>query len=263
MHAQAVSLLRLESDLRQALDNDQFELYYQPIFDGKEDKVVKAEALIRWNHPRDGLIYPNQFIPLAEDTGLIIPIGEWVFQTACKQLKIWQDMGAHDFQVSVNFSARQFQQSNLAASVARTLEQTHIDPASLIIEITESRNFTQLDRFESILWELKRLGIQISIDDFGTGYSSLTTIQRLPLDILKIGQNFVSNLGAQRENDLIIMSIIEMAHRLGLTVVAEGVETPQQLSFLRTHQCDMIQGFLYSKPIRTPALEEMLKKTYK
>lgn len=263
MHAQAVSLLRLESDLRQALDNNQFELYYQPIFDGKEDKVVKAEALIRWNHPRDGLIYPNQFIPLAEDTGLIIPIGEWVFQTACKQLKIWQDMGAHDFQVSVNFSARQFQQSNLAASVARTLEQTRIDPASLIIEITESRNFTQLDRFESILWELKRLGIQISIDDFGTGYSSLTTIQRLPLDILKIGQNFVSNLGAQRENDLIIMSIIEMAHRLGLTVVAEGVETPQQLSFLRTHQCDMIQGFLYSKPIRTPALEEMLKNTYK
>ncbi len=263
MHAQAVSLLRLESDLRQALDNNQFELYYQPIFDGQDERVVKAEALIRWNHPREGLIYPNQFIPLAEDTGLIIPIGEWVFQTACKQLKEWQDKGAKDFQISVNFSARQFQQTNLAAMVAKTLEETRIDPSSLIIEITESRNFTQLDHFESILWELKHLGIQISIDDFGTGYSSLTTIQRLPLDILKIGQSFVTNLGSQRENDLIILSIIEMAHRLGLTVVAEGVETPQQLNYLRTHQCDMIQGFYFSKPIQALALETMLEKSYK
>ncbi len=259
MHAQAVTLLHMETDLRQALENDQFELYYQPIFDTVSHKVINAEALIRWNHPQQGLIYPGQFIPIAEDTGLIVPIGDWILESACNQLRKWNENGFKNLKVSVNFSARQFQQSDLAAVVARTLDRTGVDPKNIFIEITESRNYSQLEKFESMLWELKRLGIKISIDDFGTGYSSLSIIQRLPLDVLKIGQSFISNLGGQRENDLITQSIIEMAHRLELVVVAEGVETPEQLGFLARHKCDLIQGFLFSKPIQVHNFNALLE----
>ena len=262
MHAQAVTLLHMETDLRQALENNQFELYYQPIFDTVSHKVINAEALIRWNHPQQGLIYPGQFIPIAEDTGLIVPIGDWILKSACSQLHSWNEMGFKNLKVSVNFSARQFQQNDLAAMVANTLEQTRVDPENIFIEITESRNYSQLEKFESMLWELKRIGIKISVDDFGTGYSSLSIIQRLPLDVLKIGQSFISNLGGQRENDLITQSIIEMAHRLELTVVAEGVETQEQLGFLKQHRCDMIQGFLFSKPIQVHNFNTLLEKPY-
>jgi diguanylate cyclase (GGDEF)-like protein/PAS domain S-box-containing protein len=261
MHAQAVTLLHMETDLRQALENDQFEIYYQPIFDVYTNKVVNVEALIRWNHPQQGLIYPGQFITIAEDTGLIVPLGEWVLKGACSQLREWHEMGFPSLKVSVNFSARQFQQSDLTPRVARILDQSGIEPENLFIEITESRSYAQLEKFESMLWDLKRIGIKVSIDDFGTGYSSLSIVQRLPLDVLKIGQSFIANLGSQRENDLITQSIIEMAHRLGFTVIAEGVETDDQLRYLKKLQCDMIQGFLFSKPIRVGEVNTLLEKS--
>ena len=259
MHQEALSLLHLESDLRQALDNNQFLLYYQPIFDTLTEKVVNAEALLRWAHPQHGMIFPNQFIPLAEETGLIVPIGEWVLRTACSELNKWHLMGYHHLKISVNFSARQFQQSDLSLMVKKALLQSGIDPGSLFIEITESRSFSQLEKFETMLWELKALGVEISIDDFGTGYSSLSTIQKLPMTNLKIGQSFIANLGERKENDLITLSIIEMAHRLGLTVIAEGVETQAQRDFLLKNECVVYQGFLFCNPIPIEQWERLLK----
>lgn len=261
MHAKAVSILNLETNLRQALSKGELVVYYQPIFDAFTQKVMYVEALLRWNHPQHGIIMPNQFIDLAEDTGLILPIGEWVLREACTQLKKWQATGMRNLKVSVNFSARQFQQTDLPSMVRDALLQTQLDPGSLVIEITESRNFSQFEKFETMLWELRGLGVKISIDDFGTGYSSLSTIQRLPVHTIKIGQNFISQIGIQKENDLIIQSMIEMAHRLGLNVIAEGVETEDQLTILRRFHCDMIQGFHFSKPVKANELEFFLKPT--
>lgn len=259
MHAKAVSLLDMETNLRQALSKGELVVYYQPIVDAFTQRVVYVEALLRWNHPQHGIVLPNQFIDLAEDTGLILPIGEWVLREACIQLKKWQAAGMRNLKVSVNFSARQFQQTDLPSMVRDALLQTQLDPASLVVEITESRNFSQFEKFETMLWELRGLGVRISIDDFGTGYSSLSTIQRLPVHTIKIGQNFISQIGINKENDLIIQSMIEMAHRLGLSVIAEGVETEEQLTILRKFHCDMIQGFHFSKPVRANELEFFLK----
>ncbi len=259
MHAKAVTLLDMETNLRQALSNHELVVYYQPIFDAFTQRVVYVEALLRWNHPKHGIILPNQFIDLAEDTGLILPIGEWVLRESCTQIKKWHAAGMKNLKVSVNFSARQFQQTDLPSMVRDALLQTQLDPASLVIEITESRNFSQFEKFETMLWELRGLGVKISIDDFGTGYSSLSTIQRLPVNTLKIGQNFISQIGIQKENDLIVQSMIEMAHRLGLSVIAEGVETEEQLAVLRKFHCDMIQGFHFSKPVKANEIEAFLK----
>lgn len=259
MHAKAVTLLDMEINLRQALSKGELAVYYQPIFDAFTQRVVYVEALLRWNHPKHGIVLPNQFIDLAEDTGLILPIGEWVLREACTQVKNWQAAGMKNIKVSVNFSARQFQQTDLPSMVRDALVRTQLDPASLVIEITESRNFSQFEKFETMLWELRGLGVKISIDDFGTGYSSLSTIQRLPVHTLKIGQNFISQIGIQKENDLIVQSIIEMAHRLGLSVIAEGVETEEQLTVLRRLHCDMIQGFHFSKPVKANEIERYFK----
>ncbi len=259
MHARAVNLLNLETDLRQALDRREFFLFFQPIFDCFTQRVVNAEALVRWNHPQHGLILPNQFIDLAEETGLIVPIGEWVLRESCSQLNKWHAAGFKSLKISVNFSARQFQQADLSSMVRDALAQTNLDPASLYIEITESRSFSQLEKFETLLWELRGLGVKISIDDFGTGYSSLSTIQRLPVSTLKIGQDFIAQLGSQKENDLIVQSMVEMAHRLGLNVIAEGVETEAQLNHLRKYRCDMVQGFWFSKPVYAEDLEKLLE----
>ncbi|MEW6180008.1 MAG: EAL domain-containing protein [Chloroflexota bacterium] len=259
MHAKAVTILNLETNLRQALAKKELVVYYQPIFDAYTQTVVYVEALLRWNHPQRGIILPDQFIDLAEDTGLILPIGEWVLREACTQLKEWQASGMRNLKVSVNFSARQFQQTDLSSMVRDALHQTQLDPASLVVEITESRNFAQFEKFETMLWELRGLGVKISIDDFGTGYSSLSTIQKLPIHNIKIGQNFISQIGIQKENDLIVQSIIEMAHRLGLSVIAEGVETDEQLTILRRLRCDMIQGFRFSKPVTASELEAFLR----
>ncbi|MEN4012701.1 MAG: EAL domain-containing protein [Bellilinea sp.] len=258
MHARAVNLLNLETDLRQAMHRNELLIFFQPIFDALTQRVVNAEALVRWKHPQHGLILPNQFINLAEETGLIVPIGEWVLREACGQLKKWHNAGFKALTISVNFSARQFQQADLSSMVRDALVQSNLEPSSLYIEITESRSFFQLEKFETMLWELRGLGVKISIDDFGTGYSSLTTIQRLPVNAIKIGQDFISRLGNHNDNDLIVQSMIEMAHRLGLSVTAEGVETEAQLSHLRKYRCDMVQGFWFSEPVFATELEKLL-----
>jgi len=249
MHTRAVQLLLLETDLRRALELEQFVLHYQPIFSIASQKVVSLEALIRWKHPTRGLILPGNFIALAEETGMIIQIGEWVLRSACSQLKHWHTQGYRKLNVAVNLSARQFQQPDLPNIIQQVLRETRLEPQHLYIEITESRNLTQLEKVETILWDLKKLGLKVSIDDFGTGYSSLSTLQRLPMDVMKIGQSFIADLGKRKENDLITESIIQMGHRLGLDVIAEGVETESQLSFLIEHGCDMFQGYLFSPPV--------------
>lgn len=249
MHTRAVQLLLLETDLRRALELEQFTLAYQPIFSIAAQKVVNLEALIRWKHPTRGLIMPGNFIALAEETGMIVQIGEWVLRTACSQLKHWHTQGYRKLNVAVNLSARQFQQPDLPDIIQQILRETRLEPQHLYIEITESRNLFQLEKVEAILWDLKRLGVKISIDDFGTGYSSLSTLQRLPMDVMKIGQSFIADLGKRKENDLITDSMIQMGHKLGLDVVAEGVETESQLAFLIEHGCDMFQGYLFSPPV--------------
>ncbi len=249
MHTRAVQLLLLETDLRRALELEQFTLSYQPIFSIAAQKVVNLEALIRWKHPTRGLIMPGNFIALAEETGMIVQIGEWVLRTACSQLKHWHTQGYRRLNVAVNLSARQFQQPDLPDIIQQILRETRLEPQHLYIEITESRNLTQLEKVEAILWDLKRLGVKVSIDDFGTGYSSLSTLQRLPMDVMKIGQSFIADLGKRKENDLITESMIQMGHKLGLEVIAEGVETESQLAFLIEHGCDMFQGYLFSPPV--------------
>ncbi len=249
MHTRAVQLLLLETDLRRALELEQFTLSYQPIFSIAAQKVVNLEALIRWKHPTRGLIMPGNFIALAEETGMIVQIGEWVLRTACSQLKHWHTQGYRKLNVAVNLSARQFQQPDLPDIIQQILRETRLEPQHLYIEITESRSLTQLEKVEAILWDLKRLGVKVSIDDFGTGYSSLSTLQRLPMDVMKIGQSFIADLGKRKENDLITESMIQMGHKLGLDVIAEGVETESQLAFLIEHGCDMFQGYLFSPPV--------------
>lgn len=258
MHTRAVQLLLLETDLRRALELEQFILNYQPIFSIASQTVVNLEALIRWKHPTRGLIMPGNFITLAEETGMIIQIGEWVLRTACSQLKHWHTQGYRKLNVAVNLSARQFQQPDLPDIIQQVLRETRLEPHHLYIEITESRNLTQLEKVEAILWDLKKLGVKISIDDFGTGYSSLSTLQRLPMDVMKIGQSFIADLGKRPENDLITESIIQMGHKLGLDVIAEGVETESQLAFLIEHGCDMFQGYLFSPPVAPKEISRFL-----
>jgi EAL domain-containing protein (putative c-di-GMP-specific phosphodiesterase class I) len=227
-------------------------LSYQPIFSIAAQKVVNLEALIRWKHPTRGLIMPGNFIALAEETGMIVQIGEWVLRNACTQLKHWHTQGYRKLNVAVNLSARQFQQSDLPELIQQVLRETRLEPEHLYLEITESRNLSQLEKVEATLWDLK-------IDDFGTGYSSLSTLQRLPMDVMKIGQSFIADLGKRKENDLITDSMIQMGHKLGLDVVAEGVETENQLTFLIEHGCDMFQGFLFSPPISAKEINRFLE----
>ncbi len=249
MHAQAVALLHLESDLRCALDMQQFRLFYQPIVNLTTGIVSGAEALIRWDHPQNGMVFPGKFIPLAEETGLIIPIGDWVLRTACSQITEWKKTSKKGMKVAVNMSARQFQNKQLSKHISDLLTEFNVPSCQLVIEITESTDLAQMDKIENILWELKELGVGISIDDFGTGYSSLHTLRRLPTNFLKISQSFIGDIGNHKNNDLITASIIDMAHNLGMEVVAEGVETKEQLDFVMKHNCDHLQGFLTSPAI--------------
>ena len=248
MHAMAVELLHLETDLRQALENNEFVVYYQPICSLRTGKVVAAEALLRWQHPIQGLRRPAEFIELAEETGLIVPIGEWILRTACRQLAEWHRQGYPHLKIAVNISARQFQTLDLPNLVSRVLTETGIKSNQLELEITERIDLTT-SVVEEILNDLNMLGVRISIDDFGTGYSSLNTLKHLTISNIKIAQPFIVPIGMQKENDLILASIIQMAHNLGFEVVAEGVETPEQLNFLRGEGCDMIQGYYISPAV--------------
>jgi diguanylate cyclase (GGDEF)-like protein/PAS domain S-box-containing protein len=241
--------LTLENDLRSALERGEFSLNYQPIADCRSGEITGMEALLRWKHPERGMIPPALFIPLAEETGYIIPIGEWVLRTACEQCRRWQKTGFPSLYVAVNLSSRQFHQKDLTASIHRILQETGLDPTHLGLEITEGLIMQQAEASVNTLRELKTMGIRISIDDFGTGYSSLSYLKRFPIDVLKIDQSFVRDIPKDEDDAAIASTIITMAHSLGLKVVAEGVETLEQLNFMREHHCDAMQGYYLSKPL--------------
>jgi diguanylate cyclase (GGDEF)-like protein/PAS domain S-box-containing protein len=241
--------LVLENSLRRALERNEFRLHYQPQLDLRTGRTTGVEALIRWQHPDLGFIPPAEFIPIAEETGLIHPIGEWVLRTACRQKKLWDQQGLKPLRVSVNLSARQFHQGNLVEMISDIIKKSDIDPKELDLELTESTIMTFLDETTATLRKLKDIGTHIAIDDFGTGYSSLMYLKTFPIDTLKIDKSFVKDITTNSDDRAITQAIISMGHSLKLEILAEGVETKEQFDFLRSHECDIIQGFLFSKPI--------------
>lgn len=254
MQMKAKERLKLENDLRRALERDEFYLVYQPQVQLETEEIVGMEALLRWNHPKRGLVSPADFIPIAEESGLIVPIGEWVLRTACQQNKQWQQAGYRPICVSINLSMRQFLQPNLAGKIDNILKEIGLDPSYVDLEITESMTLDKETTFDQ-LKRLKELGVFISIDDFGTGYSSLHYLKNMPIDRLKIDRSFVAEVMEDSNNAAIVSTITSMAHHLKLKVTAEGVENKEQLQFLRQQRCHEAQGFLFSKPIRAAEFE--------
>ena len=249
MNTNARKQLQLLQDLRQALEHNQFRLHYQPKFDASNGKPVGAEALLRWEHPQQGLLQPDDFIELAEKTGLIIPIGEWVLNEACRQMRIWFDQGYSHWRIAVNLSALQFCYSGLVDSVVSALERNQLPANSLTLEITETTAMSDADASMTVLQKLSHMGVDLSIDDFGTGYSSLMYLKRLPANELKIDRGFVRDLEHDSDDAAIVSAIVALGQALGLRIVAEGVETDTQQSFLTTLGCDSLQGFLLGQPL--------------
>jgi PAS domain S-box-containing protein len=261
MNEMALERIELENKLHHALEQNEFLLYYQPQYELRTNRIVGTEALVRWNSGDKGLIPPNSFIPLAEETGLILSIGEWVLRTACKQAKALQDEGFTPLRVAVNLSARQFQDPNLIEKVSLILKETGLPPNDLEIEITESAMIQDVDNALSILHDLKKMDITIALDDFGTGYSSLTYLKKFPIDTLKIDRAFVSDIDVKNADSLaIVAAIIAMARKLRIRTVAEGVESEEQLSFLQVQECDEVQGYLLSPPIPAPDFRKLLSE---
>jgi diguanylate cyclase (GGDEF)-like protein/PAS domain S-box-containing protein len=254
----ALKQLVLESNIRPGLERSEFFVQYQPQVDVRGFQLVGMEALVRWQHPGLGLLYPTEFISIAEETGLIITLGDFVMRTACAQNKTWQDKGLKSMRLSVNFSARQFQQPTFIADVAHILKETNLDPRWLELELTESSIMKDPEEAIEKLHELKLMGISVAIDDFGTGYSSLNYLKRFPIDTLKIDKTFVSDVCKDPHDTAIVRAIINLGHALDLTVVAEGVETKEQLQYLSALECDVVQGFLFSKALSAKAFEELL-----
>src|SRR6185437_4212176 len=259
MNTQTLRRLTLENSLRRALKKEEFVLHYQPLVDLKTGSIVGAEALIRWEVPGYGLVSPAEFIPIAEETGLIVPIGEWVLKTACLQNRAWRDAGLPLLCVSVNLSARQFQQQDLLRLIRATLEASGLEPSALDIEITESYAMQDASFTISVLKELQKSGIRISIDDFGTGYSSLSYLKQFPIHTLKIDRSFVKDLSTDPNDAAIASAIIALAHSLSLDVIAEGVENPAELAILRKHGCDKMQGYLFSRPVPAAEFENLFR----
>ncbi len=249
MNAKASERLLLENSMRRALERREFVVHYQPKINVKSGGITGMEALVRWQHPKLGLVLPGEFIPLAEESGLIVPIGEWVLKTACAQNKAWQDSGFPSIRVAVNLSARQFQLQNLVEVVSRVLKTTGLDPTCLELEITESIAMQNAEHTVSVLNQLNEMGIQLSIDDFGTGYSSLSYLRRFPINKLKIDRSFVAEIGTDSHNGAIASAVIVLGRSLNMGVIAEGVEREEQLNFLKDHDCFEMQGFLFGKPM--------------
>lgn len=257
MNTHTINILDQEMELRQAIQKNEFFLCYQPQIDLLNEKLVAAEALIRWQHPKKGVLFPIDFIPLAEETGLIVPIGEWVLRTACAQNKSWQDAGFPPIRVAINFSAQQFTQHNLVEKVRETLQSTGLEPKYLEIELTENI-IISTNEIIRMITELKKLGVIIAIDDFGKGYSGLSYLDKIPLDRLKIDGSFIPNIHHITDDEIIIRAVIAMAKKLKLDVLAEGVETAEQLKFLQKYDCNDVQGFYLSKPLTTSNMENYL-----
>jgi diguanylate cyclase (GGDEF)-like protein len=259
MNVHTVERLELESDLSHALERGEFLLHYQPKVDTMSGRITGTEALLRWRHPLRGLVPPIDFIPLAEETGLIVPIGEWVLATACARTKAWQDEGLSKLSVAVNLSARQFADPLLLPMLSRIIRASGLDPSCLELEITESMVMSYADSAVLVLKNLKTFGVQIAIDDFGTGYSSLAYLKRFPIDTLKVDRSFIRDIPADSDDKKITRAIIAMAHSLKLKVVAEGVETADQLSFLRAQRCDTVQGYFLHRPLPEAEVADVLK----
>jgi diguanylate cyclase (GGDEF)-like protein len=249
MNAQAVERLALENSLRRAVDNNEFITYYQPVVDLASNEIVGLEALVRWQHPDLGVLLPAKFIGLAEDTGLIVDIGDLVMRTACAQTRVWQDEGLGRLRIAVNVSARHFQQENFLERIRQVLGDTRLDPNCLELELTETSIMENAESAVKLLTEIRKLGVKIAIDDFGTGYSSLSYLKRLPIDTVKLDRSFVNGATTDPDDAALVMAIITLAHNLRLRVVAEGVETAEELAFLRLLRCDEAQGYLFSKPV--------------
>ena len=254
----ALKQLVLESNLRPGLERSEFFLQYQPQVAIQDFHLVGMEGLVRWQHPSLGLLYPGEFITIAEESGIIISLGDWILRTACAQNKAWQDAGLTPLRLSVNFSARQFQQPNFISDINQILKDTNLDPHWLELELTESSVMKDPEEAIEKLHELKLMGIKVAIDDFGTGYSSLNYLKRFPIDTLKIDKSFVSDVCKDPHDTSIVRAIINLGHALDLTVIAEGVETKEQLQYLSALGCDVVQGFLFSKAISAQAFEELL-----
>ena len=263
MHTDGLVRLNLENDLRQALRRHELVVHYQPIVNLESGEVTGVEALVRWRHPTRGLLLPGEFISVAEETGLIVPIGQWVLEQACRQVVAWRaelpEQSA--LMVSVNLSPRQFQQPNLEAQVSRALRESGLAPPWLKLEITEGVIMKDVEATIKTLTKLKELGVQLAIDDFGTGYSSLAYLKRLPLDILKIDRAFISGIGQDSEDTAIVRAIITMAKSLNLSITGEGIETAEQAALLREWACDKGQGYYFARPLDTAAVTEILRKS--
>jgi len=260
MNDRVVERMVVERHLRHALEKKQLKIHYQPQIELINGRIVGIEALLRWNSPDLGLVPPDRFIPVAEETGLIVPIGEWVLKTCCEQNKAWQDAGLTPVTISVNLSARQLQKKNLSGVIAGILQESGLKPCFLELEIVESMVMQNVESALAIMNELKGLGIQLAMDDFGTGYSSLSYLKRFPFDKLKIDLSFVRDIMVDPESAAIARTIIAMAHNLNLRAIAEGVETKEQLEYLRLHDCDEIQGYYVSPPVTAHEFEALLRK---
>jgi len=258
MNAAALQRLTLENKLRRALERGEFQLYFQPQIDVRSWSIIGAEALIRWRHPNLGLVQPAEFIGLAEETGLILPIGEWVLRTACAQAKAWQDAGHEPLVMAINISGRQFHDKNLAQTIGQTIGAIALDPRRVELEITESVLMHSVDETVNTLKTLKAMGPRIAVDDFGTGYSSLSYLRRFPIDTLKLDQSFIQDSVKDRGTAAIVAGVIDMAHGLGLEVIAEGVETAEQRTLLFQDGCHIMQGYLFGRPVPAPEFEQLL-----
>ncbi|OOG82495.1 GGDEF domain-containing response regulator [Pseudomonas sp. A25(2017)] len=258
MNRRARQQQTIESGLRLGLLRKEFVLHYQPKLDLKSGKVVGVEALVRWDRPDHGLVYPSDFIPVAEDSGLIVPLSQWVLQEACQQACRWQAQGMRPLYLSVNVSAIDFRQRGFVEGIARTLKETGLDPTQLELEITESVLMQNVDTTVAVLKAIKQLGIRLAIDDFGTGYSSLSYLQKFPVDVLKIDQSFVGDLSIDSNDAKLVSTIISLGKSLNLHIIAEGVETLEQLEFLKKHHCEEVQGYYFSKAVEPQAFVDWM-----
>jgi diguanylate cyclase (GGDEF)-like protein len=264
MHARAINLLQMETDMRRALERDEFILHYQPIVALDNFSLRGFEALVRWQHPERGFISPMDFIPVAEETGMIVQLGEWVMREACRQMHQWQKCFPLEepLFVTVNLSSKQFTQATLISTFAMILQETGVKPQSVKLEITESVVMENVDTATEMLRQLRGLGVKLAIDDFGTGYSSLSYLHRFPIDTLKIDRSFVTRMSENNENVEIVRTIVVLAQNLGMDVVAEGVETNEQLVILQKLGCENGQGYFFSKPVNSDGAEKIIAETY-
>lgn len=257
-NSQAYQLLVLENNLHQALERDQLTLYYQPVIEVATGRIVKMESLLRWQHPQLGIVSPNLFIPIAEENGLILTIGEWVLKTACTQNKIWQEMGLPPITIAVNLSARQFRNYNLLQTIKQILINTNLAPYWLELEITETTTMQNTKLAQQILFELNEMGIFLSMDDFGTGYSSLSYLKQFPFKTLKIDRSFIQDLSANSKDLAIINAITTLGRGLNLQVIAEGIDSHYLKDLMESLQCEYMQGYLFSPPLSSAEATNLL-----